>query len=208
MDNKRSTPQPEFAPDYSTHVPSQETAELSLPARVEGLLFVSSSPVSVSQLASALRVTNTAAERALESLEQALGERGLRLQRHQGKIQLTTAPQLAEDVQRFLDLESTSRLTRAALEVLSIVAYQQPATRPQIDAVRGVNSDSVLRTLLRHGLIEEVDRSEGPGRPFLYATTPEFLQHFGLPSLDSLPPLVLDDASTKPASDSTEDSEA
>ena len=95
-------------------------------------------------------------------------------------------------MQRLLNLESTARLTRAAIEVLAIVAYQQRVTRPQIDAIRGVNSDSALRTLLRHGLIEEVGRSEGPGRPIIYAPAPEFLQHFGLSSLEDLPPLDLE----------------
>jgi segregation and condensation protein B len=99
---------------------------------------------------------------------------------------------LADDVERFLHIERTSKLTQAALEVLAIVAYQQPVTRPQIDSVRGVNSDSVLRTLLRHGLIEDAGRSEGPGRPFLYRTTSEFLQHFGLNALKELPQIDLE----------------
>jgi segregation and condensation protein B len=85
--------------------------------------------------------------------------------------------------------------------VLAIIAYQQPVTRPHIDSIRGVNSDSVLRTLLRHGLIEDVGRSEGPGRPILYTTTSEFLQHFGINTLKELPQLsptpVLEDDETR-----------
>ena len=92
--------------------------------------------------------------------------------------------------ERFLDLEATTRLSRAALETLAIIAYQQPATRPEIDAIRGVNSDGVMKNLLSKGLIEEIGRTEGPGRPILYVTTPDFLQHFGLRSLDDLPPLL------------------
>jgi segregation and condensation protein B len=103
---------------------------------------------------------------------------------------LTTAPELAQDIERFLNLETTSRLTQAATEVLAIIAYEQPVTRPQIDSVRGVNSDSPLRTLLRHGLIEEAGRLSGPGRPILYQTTSEFLQYFGLNTLEEMPPLV------------------
>jgi segregation and condensation protein B len=80
-------------------------------------------------------------------------------------------------------------LSQAALEVLSIVGFLQPVTRPQVDQIRGVNSDSSLRTLLSQGLIEEMGRMETPGRPILYGTTPEFLQHFGLRSIDDLPPL-------------------
>jgi segregation and condensation protein B len=160
-----------------------------LVARVEAILFVASSPVSVGQLASALEASQRKVEGALQALAEECSRRGLRLQRHRSGYQMTTAPELAGDIERFLHLEGNAHLTRAALEVLSIVAYQQPVTRPQIDAVRGVNSDSPLRTLLRHGLLEEVGRREGPGRPILYATTPEFLQHFGLNSLEELPPL-------------------
>jgi segregation and condensation protein B len=78
-------------------------------------------------------------------------------------------------------------LSHAAVEALAIVAYRQPVTRPQVDAIRGVNSDGVMRSLLNKGLLQEVGRADGPGRPILYATTPEFLQHFGLNSLEDLP---------------------
>ncbi|KAA3660648.1 MAG: SMC-Scp complex subunit ScpB, partial [Chloroflexi bacterium] len=96
-------------------------------------------------------------------------------------------------IERFLGLEVTSRLSQAALEVLAIVAYLQPITRPQIDQIRGVNSDGALRTLLSKGLIEEVGRMETPGRPILYGSTPEFLQHFGLSIIEELPPLETDE---------------
>ena len=105
------------------------------------------------------------------------------------KIQITTAPEAAPVLEKMLNLETTSTLSQAALEALSIVAYQQPITRPQIDAIRGVNSDGVLRTLLNKGLIDDVGRAEGPGRPILYSTTPDFLKYFGLSSYDELPPL-------------------
>ncbi len=131
-------------------------------------------------------------EKSLEELDRLFVNRGIRLQRISRSVQLITAPEIAADVQRFLDLEETSRLSRAALEVLAIVAYQEPVTRPQIDAVRGVNSDSVMRTLLRHGLVDEVGRTDGPGRPFIYATTSDFLSHFGLTSIEELPPLNLE----------------
>ena len=131
-------------------------------------------------------------EKSLEELDRLFVNRGIRLQRVSRTVQLITAPEISEDVQRFLDLEETTRLSRAALEVLAIVAYQEPVTRPQIDAVRGVNSDSVMRTLLRHGLVDEVGRTDGPGRPFIYATTSDFLNHFGLTSHEELPPLNLE----------------
>ncbi|UCF62601.1 MAG: SMC-Scp complex subunit ScpB [Anaerolineaceae bacterium] len=160
---------------------------LSLEARLEALLYVSPSPVTVGHLAKTLRVSNRMVTKALENLTALYQQRGLRLQFHQSEVQLTTAPELATDIERFLHLERVTRLTRAALEVLAIIAYQQPVTRPQIDSIRGVNSDSVLRTLLRHGMIEDVGRSDGPGRPILYKTTAEFLQHFGLTTLHELP---------------------
>lgn len=170
---------------------SENFPELSLPARLEGLLFVAVEPVPPSQLAAALDMTVSVIEKALEELDQQLAGRGLRLQRHLGRVQLTTAPELAETVEQFLGLEATSRLSRAALEALAIVAYQQPVTRPGVDAVRGVNSDGVIKSLLSKGLLQEVGRSEGPGRPILYGTTPEFLQHFGLNALAELPALDL-----------------
>ena len=169
------------------HNPADGESNISLEARLEALLYVSPSPVTVGHLANTLRVSNRRVTKALENLAAEYQQRGLRLQFHQAEVQLTTAPELATDIERFLHLERVTRLTRAALEVLAIIAYQQPVTRPQIDSIRGVNSDSVLRTLLRHGMIEDVGRSDGPGRPFLYETTAEFLQHFGLTTLHELP---------------------
>jgi len=168
------------------------------------LLFVSSLSVTSAQLATALQTKADEVEGALASLEQSLAQRGIRLLRHKREILLSTAPEAAEDVERLLNLESTAHLSRAALEVLAIAGYQQSVTRPQIDAVRGVNSDSVLRTLLRYGLLEEAGRSDGPGRPILYSTTPAFLQHFGLASLDQLPPLPKEEIARPVESDTSE----
>ena len=95
-------------------------------------------------------------------------------------------------VERLLGLEASSHLSRAALETLAIVMYKQPITRPQIDSIRGVNSDGVIKSLLQKGLVQEIGRAEAPGRPILYSTTTEFLQYFGLNSLADLPPLNLD----------------
>lgn len=170
----------------------EKPSDLSLEARLEALLFVAPGTVTVKQLAEALEVTPRAVEKSLETLEEAYAQRGIRLQKHKGELRLTSAPQTAKLVESFLELEATTRLSNAALECLAIIAYQQPITHPQVDAIRGVNSDSSLRLLLTHGLVEEVGRAEGPGRPILYATTPEFLQHFGLSKLEELPPLNLD----------------
>jgi segregation and condensation protein B len=114
---------------------------------------------------------------------------GLRIQRLNDKYQLTSSPDYALIIEPFLGLEVTSRLTQPALEALAIIAYNQPTTRPEIDAVRGVNSDGVVRSLVSKGLIEELGRSEAPGRPILYGVTSEFLQQFGLDSLNELPPI-------------------
>ena len=173
--------------------------ELPLSVKLEAMLFVAAEPVTTAQLAAALDVSNSVVERGLNELDASLASRGLRLQRHAGRVQLTTAPELAELIERFLGLEATSHLSRAALETLAIIAYQQPVTRPQIDAIRGVNSDSMMKSLLNKGLILESGRADGPGRPILYSTTPEFLQHFGLNSILEMPPLA------KPEEEETHD---
>jgi segregation and condensation protein B len=171
---------------------SEQNIEIDLPLsmKLEALLFVAGEPVTTSQLATALDVAASVIERGLNELDDTLSARGLRLQRHAGRVQLTTAPQLAELIERFLGLEATSHLSRAALETLAIIAYQQPVTRPQIDSIRGVNSDSMMKSLLHKGLILESGRADGPGRPILYSTTPEFLQHFGLNSILEMPSLA------------------
>jgi segregation and condensation protein B len=169
-----------------------ESEKLSLEARLEALLFVAPGTTSIKQLAESLQATPRQVEQALIHLEASYAERGLRLQRHKNELRLTAAPESGGLVERFLDLEATHRLSAAALECLAIVAYQQPITRPHIDSIRGVNSDSSMRLLLAHNLVEESGRGEGPGRPILYSTTPDFLQHFGLNTIKDLPPLNLD----------------
>jgi len=165
-------------------------AELTLASKIEAMLFVSAEPVPVTQLATALDVTASVVERGLKELDDSLKTRGLRLQRNAGRVQLTTAPEVAQLVELFLGLEAITHLSRAALETLAIIAYQQPCTRPQVDSIRGVNSDAMLKSLLSKGLVEESGRTDGPGRPILYSTTPEFLQHFGLDKITELPPLA------------------
>ena len=175
----------------SEQLPEQNIeTELPLSVKLEALLFVAAEPVPTAQLATALDVSTSVVERGLNELDASLQSRGLRLQRHAGRVQLTTAPQLAELIEHFLGLEATSHLSRAALETLAIIAYQQPVTRPQIDSIRGVNSDSMMKSLLSKNLILESGRADGPGRPILYSTTPEFLQHFGLNSILEMPPLA------------------
>ncbi|HDD54981.1 MAG TPA: SMC-Scp complex subunit ScpB [Chloroflexi bacterium] len=170
--------------------PSSEIRQdLELSALVEAILFVSPEPLSADQIANLLETTPRLVKKALEDLDALYQGRGIRLQYHKSKIQITSAPEAAPILEKLLELETTSTLSQAALETLSIIAYQQPITRPQIDAIRGVNSDGVLRTLLTKGLIDDVGRADGPGRPILYSTTPDFLKYFGLSSYDELPPL-------------------
>jgi len=164
--------------------------DLALTSILESLLFVAAEPVSVGQLAAALGLPADDIERGLEQLSEDLKDRGIRMLQHSGSFQLTTAPELAEVIENFLGLEATSHLSRAALETLAIIAYQQPITRPQVDAIRGVNSDGVMKSLLAKGLLQETGRAEGPGRPILYGTTPDFLRYFGLSGLSELPPLA------------------
>jgi len=175
----------------------KKPTEISNVAKLEALLFVASEPVLQTQLGTALNLTPAKLKAVLDELDETLATRGLRIQFQRGRVQLTTAPELAELIQEFLNLDATTRLSPAALEALSIIAYQQPVTRPQVDAIRGVNSDGVMRSLLSKGLIEEGGRAEGPGRPILYSTTPEFLQYFGLNSLAEMPDLDISEIDKK-----------
>ncbi len=156
---------------------------------LEAILFVADGPTELPVLAQATGAAPAEVEAALEQLDVALAGRALRLQRFKGRVQLVTAPDCAGWVERFLGLELGSKLSAAALETLGIVAYRQPITRAEVDAVRGVNSSGTIRTLVQRELIEEVGRLETVGSPYLYATTPAFLQYFGLASLEELPAL-------------------
>jgi segregation and condensation protein B len=161
-------------------------------ARIEALLFVASSPATASQIGESLSIPGKVVEEALAELQKEYEDkRGVALQSHGGKYQLTTAPKYAQDIEKFLGIESITHLSRAGIETMAIIAYKQPITRPGIDSIRGVSSDGVIKSLLSKGLIQEVGRADGPGRPILFSTTVEFLQHFGLNSLDQLPPYEL-----------------
>ncbi len=154
---------------------------------VESLLFAAGRPVSLDELARTLEAQPEEVLEALNRLERVLTERGIQLQRHRENVQLVTHPSAAPYVRRLLGLAATGRLSTAALETLAVVAYRQPVTRAQIEAIRGVNSDHALSVLQARGLVQEVGRLETVGRPVLYGTTIEFLQTFGLRSLEELP---------------------
>ncbi|MEA3337225.1 MAG: SMC-Scp complex subunit ScpB [Chloroflexota bacterium] len=163
-------------------------------ALIEALLYVAPGPVTVENLAAALEVNGNQVEEALQLLSGAQENRGLQIQRIGSRVQLVTSPDAAVYIERFLGLDLRTRLSPAAMETLAIIAYRQPVTRAHIEELRGVSSDGVLRTLLHLGLVEQGERLEQAGRPFQYRTTFDFLQYFGLNSLESLPPLGITEA--------------
>ena len=165
-----------------------ETEGSDLAAHLTALLFVADEPLDLASAARVLGVGPAVVEQVVARLVESPPP-GLILQRHGKEIQFATHPGSAEYVRRLRGLAEPQRLSRAALEVLSLVAYRQPITRAEIEAVRGVNSDHALETLLARGLVRELGRRETLGRPMLFGTTLEFLQLAGLRSLEELPPL-------------------
>jgi len=164
--------------------------EERLKAILESLLFAAGEPVSLARLAAVLdNVPKEAIRKALNEMALAYaGGRGIALEQVAGGYQLRTPKEHALYVRKLLAAKPP-RLTRPLLETLAIVAYRQPITRPEIEQLRGVDSGGVLETLLERRLIKIAGRKEAPGRPLVYATTPEFLEAFSLKDLDSLPDL-------------------
>jgi segregation and condensation protein B len=159
-----------------------------LRAHLTALLYAAEEPLPLAAAARVLEVPVETVAAVAAALE-AQPPPGLIVQRHGDALRLVTAPASARYVERLLGGPGLARLSRAALEVLAIVAYRQPITRAEIDALRGVNSERALETLLRRGLVAEVGRRETVGRPVLLGTTPAFLDYLGLRSLADLPPL-------------------
>jgi segregation and condensation protein B len=190
VSGKATKPNAEASGSHAA-VGSEPPDQASLPLLLEGVLFVAAESVQIARLAQLLGVSEEAVDIALADMSVAYRaqHRGVRLLRKGDRVQLTSAPEAAPYVERFLNLDLTSKLSQAALETLAVIAYKQPLTRGDMEAVRGVNCDGVLRTLLARELIEPVGRLEQPGRPFLYGTTSRFLQYMGLESLEELPPL-------------------
>jgi len=162
-------------------------------AALECLLFVAGEPLLLTDLARALQAEEIDVEVALRTLQGELSERGSGLQLLQiaGGWQLSTRPEYSETIARMLS-RGANKLTRAGMETLAIVAYRQPITAPELEAVRGVSSGGVLKTLLERRLIQEAGRKETLGRPILYTTTPDFLHYFGISDLSQLPILESD----------------
>ncbi len=159
-----------------------------LPAIIESLLFVAEEPLQIGTLSKTLNTPRQGIERAIEALTESTAGRGIYVQRNGDLVQLSTTPEAAPYIEHFLEVDY-GRLSRASLETLAIIAYRQPATRGTVEAVRGVNSDHSVATLLARRLIEDVGRVPGPGRAVLFGTTLRFLEYFGLQKPDDLPPL-------------------
>ena len=170
--------------------PREETGEIApnlLKRIVESLLFTADNPVTIGNLRNVLEVPRRSLESALEELAADYEGRGLRLQRNGDEVQMVTAPEVASYVERFFGIGGANKLSNAALETLAIVAYHQPVTRAQIEAIRGVNSDYTINVLEARSLIAETGRLATPGRPVLFGTTMEFLKYLGMSSLNELP---------------------
>lgn len=160
-------------------------------AALEALLFVAERPLTRREIAALAGVDRATVDARLGDLEVSLRDRGLRVVASGDRVELATAPEAGPLVARYVGADAV-RLSPAALETLAIVAYRQPVTKSAIERIRGVDSDYTIRALLHRRLVTELGRSSAPGRPYLYGTAFEFLERFGLSSLEELPPLVVD----------------
>ncbi|MEA2606759.1 MAG: segregation and condensation protein [Chloroflexota bacterium] len=170
--------------------PPAPPAELS-EVQLEALLFVAERPLTRREIATVSGVDRATVDARLGDLEVALADRGIRLVLSGDRVELVTAPDAGGLIARYVGADAI-RLSPASLETLAIVAYRQPVTKSAVERIRGVDSDYTIRTLLHRRLVVELGRSEAPGRPFLYGTGFEFLERFGLTSLEDLPPLEVD----------------
>jgi len=160
-----------------------------LARQIEALLVATDSPVTTDRICELIGCGTESAEQAVQRIEAELASGGhsIIVARLAGGFRIVTDPELGFVVGQLFEGRRHSRLSRASLETLAVIAYRQPATRAQIEVVRGVNSDSAMRTLLERDLVKIAGRQETPGRPLLYGTTQKFLEYFGLNSIMHLP---------------------
>lgn len=156
---------------------------------IEAILLVAEKPVTIKEISKCIDVMNSEIQKSLFELINEYKDRGIKIIKKGNYYSMVTDPSHAEIVSRFLNEEIRHDLSSAALETLSIITYKQPVTRVDIEEIRGVASDQILRNLLIRGLIQEVGRKESPGRPILYGTTMEFLQYFGFKNESEIPKL-------------------
>jgi len=178
---------PELERDVDTPPPAEQLSE----AQLEALLFVAERPLTRREIATIAGVDRATVDERLGDLEVALADRGIRLVLSADRVELATAPDAGALIARYVGADAI-RLSPASLETLAIVAYRQPVTKSSVERIRGVDSDYTIRALLHRRLVVELGRSGAPGRPFLYGTGFEFLERFGLTSLEELPPLDVD----------------
>lgn len=169
----------------------ENVSEGSLKGRIEAILFVAGEAVSLKDLSNSLKISEKALKKELNEIssEYDYEQRGFMLKRFGDKVQLATRPLYAGDIVRLLQPVQQQSLSQAAMETLAVVAYKQPVTRAEVEQIRGVKCDYSLQSLMIKGMIQEAGRKDTIGRPILYATTDIFLSHFGISSLDDLPPL-------------------
>jgi segregation and condensation protein B len=158
--------------------------------QLEAILFVADEPIPLTQLAQVTETAREKVEAELRAFQEECADRGVTLREVGGGWRMYTHPDVAPYVERFVMAVQQPRLTQAALETLSIVAYKQPVSRQQVGSIRGVDSDGVITTLETRGLVREVGRDPGPGQAILYGTSPLFLERMGMRSLDELPPIA------------------
>jgi len=178
---------PEAVLDIDTAPPAEQLSEVQL----EALLFVAERPLSRREIATLAGVDRATVDVRLGDLEVSLAGRGIRLVLSGDRVELVTAPDAGGLIARYVGADAV-RLSPASLETLAIVAYRQPVTKAAVERIRGVDSDYTIRSLLHRRLVVELGRSDGPGRPYLYGTGFDFLERFGLTSLEELPPLDLE----------------
>ena len=188
MIEERSEEPVEAAPEVDLDVDAAPPAEQLSETQLEALLFVAERPLSRREIATLSGVDRATVDARLGDLEVALATRGIRVVSSGDRVELVTAPDAGALIARYVGADAV-RLSPASLETLAIVAYRQPVTKAAVERIRGVDSDYTIRSLLHRRLVVELGRSEGPGRPYLYGTGFEFLERFGLTSLEEMPPL-------------------
>ena len=188
MIEERSEEPVEAAPEVDLDVDAAPPAEQLSETQLEALLFVAERPLSRREIATLSGVDRATVDARLGDLEVALAARGIRVVSSGDRVELVTAPDAGALIARYVGADAV-RLSPASLETLAIVAYRQPVTKAAVERIRGVDSDYTIRSLLHRRLVVELGRSEGPGRPYLYGTGFEFLERFGLTSLEEMPPL-------------------
>lgn len=170
-------------------------SELNIKSAIEAILFASGSPVELSRIANALEISEKQAEEQISVLidDYNSAQRGITIIKLKDSYQMVSVKEYAPQIRTIMDLRRNSPLSQAALEVLAVVAYNQPVTKAFVEQVRGVDCSGVIGSLTLKGLVEEKGRLELPGRPLLYGTTESFLRCFNISSLEELPPLPEND---------------